>query len=77
MDLSDLKLRPDLPYSTEEEQTVFRELRRKGVLSFFRIALCEVCQKEIPKTKQFCSVVCWKEKHGGGENEDGGEGEVD
>jgi hypothetical protein len=36
----------------------FEAMRKSGTLTFFDCGGCEVCGREIPNVKRFCSLVC-------------------
>jgi hypothetical protein len=36
----------------------FEAMRKSGALTFFDCGGCEVCGREIPNVKRFCSLVC-------------------
>lgn len=51
-------LRPDLNYMTVFEINQFKQLKKSGHISFFRVSICEICGIEIQKNKRFCSITC-------------------
>lgn len=63
LNLSGIKLRPDLPYMVESEKSLFDLQRKKNNLSIFRIKTCEAagCNEYIPKHKRYCSKVCYQD----------------
>lgn len=57
------KIRPDLDYLTISEQGHFKRLRKSGAYGFYRLKKCEAeeCEKDIPKSKKYCSIECKEE----------------
>ena len=74
----DFKPRPELPYMTAGEAATFKTLRDSGVVTWFRTAICEGCESEVPKNKRFCGRKCYERvTNGQGNGETGEYGEVD
>lgn len=57
---------------TSGELGLFREERKRGGVSFFRVGHCLGCSTEIHKSKQYCSKQCKQ-----GDEEDDGDGETE
>jgi ribosomal protein L40E len=61
IDTSHVKIKPELPYMTKPEASLFKKLRDGNALSVFRIALCKRCGVEIPQNKTHCSKAHYQE----------------
>ena len=48
-----------LDFQSERDQTKFTKLREQGLESVFRARRCDACQKECPRTYNFCSEECY------------------
>lgn len=48
----------DLEYMSNAERLEFDKMRRRGLISFFRTATCQICQAEVLKGKTYCSKRC-------------------
>lgn len=59
---------PDRDYMTPAEVSLFNRMVKNGSVTFYRIGKCEVCEKQIHKSKRFCSKSC-SEGEGNGEIE--------
>lgn len=61
VNLTGIKLRPDLPYMVESEKSLFNLQKKKGGLSIFRISKCQAkgCCEYVPKHKKYCSKDCY------------------
>lgn len=62
VNLTGIKLRPDLPYMVKSETTLFELQKKKGNLSIFRIKKCDAsgCDNLVPKHKKYCSKTCYE-----------------
>ncbi len=59
----------DKSYLTRGERASFERLMKAEVISWFRLRPCEICGKDIPKMKRFCSWDCYQETQDDGEAE--------
>lgn len=64
-----MKTDPDREYMTTAEHGVFKDLLKRGSVSFYRIGHCEECGTEIHKSKRYCSKDCSEGGNGNGESE--------
>lgn len=62
IDLFLVRLKPELPYLTDTEARLFKQLRDGGAISFFRAERCHKCGQETYKGKQYCSMKCWESR---------------
>lgn len=60
MDTYGWKFKPEIPYLTAGEQGMFKKLVEAQAISSFRMSPCEVCEKDVPKGKRFCSKQCYE-----------------
>lgn len=79
-------VRPDLPYMTAPETSLFKTLRGNGQLSVFKVTTCpavmtkdgvsNVCGNEMHKDKLACCLACWllTQKTGAEDGEQNGDG---
>lgn len=54
-----LRFKPDKPYMTVAEATLFKRLVADGSLTIFRIVRCKKCGGETYKSKAYCSQACY------------------
>lgn len=64
-----IRLRPELDYMTGAESSLFKDLRKAGRISHFRVGACDKCSAEVPTHKKYCSLTC-KEAQEGSENDE-------
>lgn len=75
------KFNKEVPYLTEGEGLVFKRMRAKGQLTFYKVMPCQNagCDNEVPNSKDdeqereyikpYCSRQCWASSEG--EHDDG------
>ena len=51
---------------TSSELSDFKKMRAEGAMTVFRSAHCQICEKEIHNSKQFCSKDCYEKSENGG-----------
>lgn len=49
---------PNRDYMTQAEMAYFTRQRSLGKMTMFRVGKCSGCQKEIHKSKKYCSKQC-------------------
>jgi len=54
------------PWMTSSELSDFKKMRAEGAMTVFRSAHCQICEKEIHNSKQFCSKDCYEKSENGG-----------
>lgn len=55
------------------ERTEFKRLRDGGAVTVFGVMKCaaEGCENEVPrKAKRYCSIECWRETEGQGDEKE-------
>ena len=67
------------PFLTEGERDDFKRMRAAGAISFFRVSECqrEECSREVPNSKQYCSVRCYRLAEGLEDDEEDDQGPMD
>lgn len=59
-----MKIKPDLPYMTQPERSMFKKLIKADQITMFRMGACERCGAEMVKHKRFCSWECFDAQEG-------------